>query len=266
MKKCSLFFLLVAGILISAPNQAQGITLGQAEMNFNFEIAPDSIRYNYSGNYVGRMSYRDTVNNVTLYPWDPQGRVYLDSTYQVSRGDGQSNVAATWDPQTGNSTFDLVAVSRDPGNEETTVDVNVYATMVFEDLVTFPSFSYDFDFLGQRDSNQSSYSFVIQMEIGYGQTIVYSDYRSTVPGYRDNIVIYNVWNTQPVNGIIDVDGSRVFSAYTAPTAVDWWIRYDFMGAARDSSGSDEPPSEIPEPMTLVLLGSGLGLAFFRKKS
>lgn len=114
---------------------------------------------------------------------------------------------------------------------------------------------------------------------GYGDRFMSKDSRwseaSNIDTYSDNNATFTYYpyysiNNQPENLAYSIDINKIYEYMNGPA--NGWIGIGFDGDCHYSNSSvslvltTKPPTTVPEPALLSLLGCGLlGMAFFRRK-
>jgi hypothetical protein len=130
-----------------------------------------------------------------------------------------------------------------------------------------PAFSYTYTLNGHVDSSNDEIGLITQLEVSYQDPVTglytkpYSDYDTTVPGFRDQMV----WLKDPdLYGNLSQSGTVSFGPFDAGKDVQWFISWDFMGTGYDQLPGGENP--VPIPGSILLFAPGLaGIALLRRR-
>lgn len=269
-KSLSVFIFMVGLLLLGAP--AFALTTGSGTLDITFEGAmPDLIQF-FPNTYVG--------NN-------PGGT--LSGTTFVTNGN--STASATlggptmywkdqyWqnpdDYKIGTTSFALSA-QVPAGLTSTSGQVDIGGYFLYGgylpkwgmgygyDIATLPAVSFTYHFNGQTDTADDRMSFILQTEIynfinsddSHPKTFLYSDYDPSVPNFRSKMPEFTYPGSASPQ--ISETGTVSLGPYTEDIPHTWAIRFDFMGYVEDfATGTPTGPTNVPEPVSMLLLGLGL---------
>lgn len=249
IKKLKILAPVLLATLASVQTQATVIAQGSVEWNFN--VAPDTIRYPYSGGYFGSI--------MSFAPFS-ETQAFLDSSYSGDLTVGDSHLSANWDSTSGNSSGALRAVKQPSEVIGALVSFNTMA--LFEVYTDVLAFSYSYNFFGEKETADDWLSFFVQAEItdvDNGVT-VYSDYNPNTPNFRSQLTSFPTVDSLTTSAA----GSQHFSVGTTGEFRTWRIVSDMLMAGRDSVGATATVSES-NPMVLVLI-SLLALIGLRRRN
>ncbi len=227
--------------------QTHATVIAQGSVEWNFDTAPSTVKYLYSGGFFG-----------SIMTFDPfiDTQAFLDANNSGSLTLGDSNLSATWDPATGNSSGSLKSVMESATATVHSVSFNTYALFeVYTDLLTF---SYDYNFFGKKEVANDWLSFFVQAEVTdvNNDKIVYSDYDPSVSNFRSQMTGFPSGDALTAT----LNGSQNFSFGTVGDFRTWRIRSDFLMYGRDSVGATtEVPESNPLGLFLVSLIALIGL-------
>lgn len=215
---------------------ANATVIAQGSVDFNFN-APVAASYGYApapgGLYFG-----------SIFSSSSNLKGYLDDDHNgyVQRGD--STLSGSWDEITGSSVGNLVSIADTPGVNGPSVHYNTNTRFfVYTDVL---SFSYDYDFFGEKEAAQDWLSFYVQVEIVNSDNVTfYSDY-STNPEDRTN------WAAFPTSeDLVTEESGTISFEYGSPGDFKrWYVSSDLLLAGNDSVGA----VPVPASLSLVLLG------------
>ena len=234
-------FSLIGAIFLIIGN-VSATTIGEGNISFYFNGISQPSQYNYGGGFFGEL--RDSLGN--------SQNSYLGTTTTLPNN--SSSVNGSWDSTNGHSEFDFELIApTSVFSEYTTASVDIFARFSYSGTISI--FSYDYSFMGSRDTLSDHLQLIIQTELYYydenqNEVYAYSDYNPAADIYR-TIFTSNVNDglTPNISGTKSID----LSSYGDR---DWHIRYDFMSQGTDTVGQVSN-NQVPEPATMLLFGLGL---------